>query len=44
MDLCLSIYNSLGEKVEELVNGNQDAGNHSVTFNAKNLSEWNLLL
>ncbi len=34
----LSIYNSLGEKVEELVNGNQDAGNHSVTFNAKNLS------
>ncbi len=30
----LSVYNMLGEKISELVNGDMSAGNHSVTFNA----------
>ncbi len=34
----LSIYNILGEKVAELVNGTEVAGNHSVSFNASALT------
>ena len=34
----LTIYNVLGEKITELVNGYQSAGNHSYQFNANNLS------
>ena len=34
----LTVFDILGEKVAELVNGKLEAGNHSVTFNAKNLS------
>jgi photosystem II stability/assembly factor-like uncharacterized protein len=33
----LSVYNLLGQKVADLVNGNMDAGVHNVTFNASNL-------
>ncbi len=35
--VSLNIYNILGEKVVELVNKTQNAGNYSVNFNAKNL-------
>jgi dienelactone hydrolase len=34
----LSVYNFVGELVEVLVNSNFAAGNHSITFNANNLS------
>jgi cytochrome c peroxidase len=34
----LSIYNILGEKVKTLVNGNLDAGNHTITWDGKNES------
>ena len=32
------IYDILGNKVTELVNGFKDAGNYTVVFNASNLS------
>jgi len=34
----ISIYNIVGQKVTELVNGEFEAGYHTVTFNASNLS------
>ncbi len=34
----LTVYNSLGQKIAELVNGSNEAGNHTVNFNASNLS------
>jgi hypothetical protein len=34
----LFVYNILGEKVTELVNGKMVVGNHSVNFNATNLA------
>lgn len=34
----LNVYNMLGQKVAELVNQRQEAGNHSITFNASGLS------
>ena len=36
--LNLSIFNSLGEKVEELVNDVREPGVYTIEFNAKNLS------
>ncbi len=34
----ISVFNMLGQKVKELINKNLNAGNHSVTFDAKTLS------
>ncbi len=34
----LTIYDMLGREIETLINGHIDAGNHSISFNAKNLS------
>ncbi len=34
----LIVYNMLGEKVAELINGDVAAGNHTVQFNGKNLA------
>jgi len=34
----LTVYNSLGEKVTELVNGVEESGKHNVVFSAGNLS------
>ncbi len=34
----LSVYNSLGQKVQTLVNGRQKEGTHTVTFNAQGLA------
>ena len=36
--VILSVYNALGQKVAEIINRNMDAGNHSINFNASNLS------
>jgi hypothetical protein len=36
--VTLEIFNSVGQKVEELVNGQQAAGYHTVNFDAKDLS------
>ena len=33
----LVLYNSIGQKIKELVNENKEAGNYSVEFNAGNL-------
>ncbi|MEO0249885.1 MAG: T9SS type A sorting domain-containing protein, partial [candidate division WOR-3 bacterium] len=34
----LTIYDALGNKVETLVNNQQDAGRYEISFTAKNLS------
>jgi hypothetical protein len=34
----LTVYNLIGEKVSELLNGHTEAGTHTLTFNAKNLN------
>jgi serine protease AprX len=34
----LAVYNVLGQKVQELVNGPQSAGNHQIKFNANRFS------
>ncbi|MGM0460290.1 MAG: PQQ-binding-like beta-propeller repeat protein [Bacteroidota bacterium] len=34
----LTVYNTLGQRVTTLVDGNQNPGNYEVTFNAMNLS------
>ena len=34
----ISVYNSLGEKVETLINSNLSAGEHSITFKGNNLA------
>ena len=36
--VSLEVYNLLGRKVMELVNGQQSAGYHTATFNASGLS------
>jgi hypothetical protein len=36
--VTLSVFNTLGQKVTELVNGDIDAGFHEVQFNANNLA------
>ena len=36
-DVQLIVYNVLGRRVAELANGNYDAGNYSIVFDAKNL-------
>jgi len=36
--VTLSVFNSEGQLVKELVNGRVSAGNHSVNFNAENLN------
>ncbi len=37
-DVSLKVFNLLGQEVATLVNGNQAAGPHEVTFNAAGLS------
>lgn len=37
-NVTIQIYNALGELVKEIVNGQFDAGYHTVNFNASNLS------
>jgi uncharacterized membrane protein len=37
-DINLSVYNSLGEKVAELINGNKIAGTYNIEFNGEELS------
>lgn len=36
-DVSLIVYNSLGEKISELVNGNMESGHHNVIFDAAEL-------
>jgi hypothetical protein len=36
--VTLEIFNSVGQKVVELVNGQQAAGSYTVNFDAKDLS------
>jgi len=37
-NVTLKIYDMLGREVQTLINGRQEAGLHSVTFNARNLA------
>jgi len=37
-NVTLAVYNSIGQKVTDLVNGELPAGNHTVNFNASRLS------
>jgi hypothetical protein len=37
-EVTLEVFNAVGQKVETLVSGVQNAGSHSVSFNASNLS------
>ena len=37
-DVSLAVYDILGRKVAELINGNLTAGYHTVNFNATNLA------
>ncbi len=37
-EISLSVYNTIGEKVAELVNGELSAGTHTFNFDASNLS------
>ena len=37
-NISVSIYNVLGQKIDELYNGYQDLGNHKILWNAENLS------
>ncbi|KAA0254795.1 MAG: T9SS C-terminal target domain-containing protein, partial [Chlorobiota bacterium] len=41
--VTLEVFNTLGEKVAELVNAEMPAGEHSVVFNAANLVSGNYL-
>ncbi len=34
----VSVYNTLGQKVAELINRNMNSGTHNVEFNASNLA------
>jgi protocatechuate 3,4-dioxygenase beta subunit len=34
----LTVFNAIGQKVADLIKGNVEAGNHSITFNAENLN------
>lgn len=36
--VMLSVYNTLGQKVVELVNGEKDAGSYNITFDASSLA------
>jgi hypothetical protein len=36
--VVLALFNSLGQRVATLVNGDVDAGNHSVKFDGSNLA------
>ncbi|MBU1678303.1 MAG: T9SS type A sorting domain-containing protein, partial [Bacteroidetes bacterium] len=36
--VSLKLYNSIGQEVATLVNGQMEAGNHTVQFNASTLS------
>jgi hypothetical protein len=38
MHVSLGIFNSLGQKVAELVNGEVDAGSHEIPFDGSRLS------
>jgi len=38
LDVKITVYNSLGQKIEELVNGIMDAGNHNVKMDGSNLT------
>ncbi|MCP4580393.1 MAG: T9SS type A sorting domain-containing protein [candidate division Zixibacteria bacterium] len=37
-DVTIDIYDILGRKVETLINGNQPAGHHQVTWNARDMA------
>jgi hypothetical protein len=36
--VTLTVFNTLGQQVAQLVNGDIDAGNHEIQFNATNLA------
>jgi len=41
--VTLAIFNTLGQKVKEVVNGFQEAGNYTVSLNASDLSSGNYI-
>jgi len=41
--VSLAIFNTLGQKVKEVVNGFQEAGNYTVSLNASDLSSGNYI-
>ena len=42
--VALEVFNVVGQKIIELVNGQQSAGYHTTTFDASRIVQWSILV